>query len=339
MYKKLFIGLFVAFVGCSVVCAEQNLMFKGFQNIEQKQQLDVINKIQAIADNDDAEFTKAWPSDYFYNDGGDSYVYLAKNDGNSFDIIKFYFEPQHDECLIEEENSDFCVPKMTPSITSYSYGDRLIVNNTPNFVSYPKEKEIYEVIVKDNKFIDTRIIKSNVTPKENNIKKECKLEKNGNAKVCKALDADTNELLYSEHLILKDFRAPLSYDNVLKYVKYDADTNKIEEYVYSTGKHTAYNQKGEIIELYQWNGNKFKYYNQKLPDLYIDLDIVRDANGRPVEEIYKDRNQKAIRRYTADYEYGKISKIHVYDLFNKADWEIIPISTQPISLQSFEIRH
>ena len=339
MYKKLLIGLLVAVAGCSIVYAEQSLVFKGFQNLEQKQQLDVINKIQAVADNDDVEFSKVWPSDFFYNDGGDSYIYLAKNDGNSFDIIRFYFEPRHDACEIEESNSDFCIPKMTPILTTYSYNDRLIVNNTPDFVKYPKEKEIYEVLVKDNKYFDSKIIKSNVTPKGNDVIKECSIIEKGNAKVCKALDKETNELVYSEHLILKDLNAPLSLDNVLKYVKYDNNTNKIEEYVYSTGKHTSYNEKGELVELYQWNGNQFRYYNQKLPDLYIDLEIIKDASGRPVEEIYRDRNKKAIRRYTADYEYGRISKIHVYDLYNNADWEIVPISTQPISIQDFEIRH
>lgn len=338
MYKKLIIGLFIAIAGCSIVSAEQNLFFKGFQNLEQKQQLNTINKIQAVADNDEIVFTKAWPSDYFYNDGGSSYIYLAKNDGNSFDIIRFYFEAKNDECRLDEATPEFCVPKMAPIMTSYIYTNRLIVDNTPDFVSYPREKEIFEIIVKDNKYFDSKIINSNITPKNNDIIKECTIEQSPNAKVCKAYN-NSRDLLYTEHLILKDLKAPISEANALKYVKYNGETKKMEEYIYSTGKHTVYDENGEIIELCQWNGNRFRYYNQKLPDLYIDLNIIKDANGRPVEEIYSDRNQKAIRRYTAEYEYGKISKIHVYDLYNNADWEIIPISIQPISIQNFTIRH
>lgn len=338
MYKKLLIGLFVTLTGCSVVLAEQDLIFKGFQNLEQKQQLDVINEIQAVADNDDVEFSKAWPSEFFYNDGGQSYIYMAKNDGNSFDIIRFYFEAKKDECHLDEATPEFCVPKMIPSLTSYSYGKRLIVKNTPNFVLYPREKEIYEVLVKDNKYYDNRVIKSNITPKDNDVIKECSLEKNGNAKVCKAYNKDSRELIYTEHLILKDLKSPISDENALKYVKYNNNTKKVEEYVYSTGKHTTYNDKGEIIEICQWNGNRFRYFNQNLPDLYIDLEITRDASGRSVEEVYRDRNLKAIRRYTADYEYGRMSKIHVYDLYNGASWEIIPISTQAVSLPDFIIR-
>ncbi len=338
MYKKLIIGSLAAFIGCSIVYAEQSMIFKGFQNLEKKQQLNVINEIQAVADNDDVEFSKAWPSEFFYNDGGQSYIYMTKNDGNSFDIIKFSFETKQDECHLDDATPEFCVPKMNPTLTSYTYGDRLIVHNTPDFVSFPKEKEIYEILVKDNKYFDNRVIKSTITPKEIDIYKSCTLEKTGNAKVCKAYDKNTRELVYTEHLILKDLLQPISYENALKYVKYNAETKKVEEYVYSTGKHTYYDEKGEIVEICQWNGNRFRYFNQKLPDLYIDLEITRDANGRAVEEVYRDRNQKAIRRYTADYEYGRISKIHVYDLYNGADWEIIPIAKQAISLPDFVIR-
>jgi hypothetical protein len=77
---------------CAGSCAyaqKYNTTFTGFQNLERKQQLIAINNLQAIADNDTIRFSSQWPSEYFSNDGVYSYVYLAKNDVDSLDIIKF----------------------------------------------------------------------------------------------------------------------------------------------------------------------------------------------------------------------------------------------------------
>ncbi len=146
-------------------------------------------------------------------------------------------------------------------------------------------------------------------------------------------------LLYTEHLILKDPEGKPVPENILKYVKYDTQGNKIEEYIYSLGKHIFYDEKGEVTELCQINPNKFRYFNKKLPDLYIDMDMERDTGDRVTEEIYKDRNQKVMRRYVAEYEHGNIKNIHVFDMFNKMDWFIEPIGLGSVAEPELQIRH
>lgn len=48
---------------------------------------------------------------------------------------------------------------MQPDIINYIYNERLIVNDTPNFISQPNEHAISEVLIKDGKYFDTKNIK------------------------------------------------------------------------------------------------------------------------------------------------------------------------------------
>ena len=342
MYKKLFISLMLLCAGsCAIAAEKYNTTFRGFQNLERKQQIIAINNLQAIADNDNVQFSTQWPSEYFSNDGVYSYVYLAKNDVDSLDIIKFDVDISGiDECGLAEKTPEFCIPKVNPIFLSYVYNERLIVHYTPNFIENPEEKAVFELVLRDGKYLGNKLITNTIEPKNKDVNYDCSLTAAGKSKICKATDPETNATLYTEHLLLKDVEKPVSKDNVFKYVKYNAIGKKVEEYTYSNGKHVFYDDEGEISQLFQVNAEKFRYYNKKLPDLYIDIDFIRDINDRVVEEIYKDRNQKVMRRYVADYEHGEIKDIHVYDIFSKADWYIKPIGTQAyISSPTFSIRY
>ena len=340
MYKKFLITLMLLCAGsCCMAVQKYNATFKGFQNLEKVQQINAINNLQAIADNDNVRFSAQWPSEYFYNDGSiSSFIYLAKNDADSLDIIKFDISGQK-ECGLAEATPDFCIPKITPTFLSYVYNERLIVHYTPNFIDEPEEKAVFELFVRDGNYVGSKLITNTIVPKEQETETECSFAAGTKSKICKTVKKDVNTMVYSEQLILKNPEKPASVDNIFKYVKNDATGRKVEEYTYSNGKHIFYDENGEISQLCQLNNDKFRYYNKKLPDLYIDMDLVRDINGRVIEEIYKDRNQKVMRRYVADYERGGIKNIHVFDTFNKADWYIKPIKEMEIVSPEFSIRY
>lgn len=340
MYKKLILGLIMLCAGSCVFAIEQyNLTFKGFQNLEKKQQLAVINNLQAIADNDDVEFSKSWPSSYFVNGGVSSYVYMAKNGTDSFDIIKFDMVKPQDNCSLREKTPDFCIPTLIPNLTSYVYNERLIVDYTPDFINDSSENVVFEVVMRDGKYIGDKVIRNNIQPKDNDIFKNCNLESAGDAKICKAFDQKTDKVVYTEHLILKDPKGLATPENAFKYIKYDIDGKKMEEYSYASGKHVYYDEKGNITQLIQWKDDKFKYFNVKLPDLYLDVDLIRDANGRVIEELYNDRNRNVMRRYVGEFAHGNVAKIHVYDVFHKADWIVEPTRKQSLSSPDFSIRY
>ena len=342
MYKKLFITLMLLCTGsCAFAVQKYNTTFRGFQNLERKQQIIAINNLQAIADNDNVQFSTQWPSEYFSNDGVYSYVYLARNDVDSLDIIKFDVDISgSDNCGLGEKIPEFCVPKVSPIYLSYVYNERLIVHYTPDFINTPEENAVFELIMRDGVYMGNKLITNTITPKEQGVNHDCSQIAPGKEKICKATDPETNTTLYTEQLLLKDPEKPVTKDNLFKYVKYNAIGKKIEEYTYSNGKHVFYDEDGDITQLYQVNAEKFRFFSKKLPDLYIDIDFVRDINDRVVEEIYKDRNQKVMRRYVAEYEHGDIKNIHVFDSFNKADWYINPIGSQDItSSPAFSIRY
>lgn len=340
MHKKLIIGLLALCMGSCVCSAKQyNLTFRGFQKLEKQQQLNTINSLQAIADYDNIRFSSQWPSEYFYNNGVYSFIYYINNDVDSLDMIRFDITTNSDECALTDKTPVFCVPKINPVSVSYIYNERLIVDYTPDFIASPNEKAVFEVIVKDNKYYGNKLITNTLNTEEKDVIHDCSLQAQGKAKICKTSDKDTNALLYTEHLLLKNPNGKPTPDNIVKYVKYDAQGNKTEEYVYSSGKHIFYNQKGEITQLCQINANKFRYFNKNLPDLYIDLDIVRDINDRVTEEIYKDRNQKVMRKYVAEYEHGNIKNIHVFDMFKKMDWYVEPTDEQTVTDNELKIRY
>ena len=337
MFKKFTVAV-IAIIAGSCVFAQNNYnqTFVGFNNIIKKQNLDVINHIQSIAENADVKFTKLWPNEYFIDNTASSYIYYAKNDAESLDIIKFDVFTQK-SCDVS--NFWECVPKIIPNIASYRYNERLIADYTPNFIDKPEEHTTVEIIEKENKYLGTIKISSNVNNDTENTEKSCTKPESSVARICTARDENTGSILYTEELLLKNPKLGANFDNFLKYIKYDVYGKKLEEYNYSHGKHTIYNQKGEIKEQLQWNEDKFVYMNSKLPDLYIDLTIIRDSNGRPIEEIYSDRNKKAVRKYKAEYYDNKITKIYVYDLFNGINYEVKPVKMCPkVDLPDLQLR-
>lgn len=344
MYKKILAGLSIVLAGSVAFAADNyNVTFKGFQNIENFQKLNVVNNIQAVADNDGVEFSKLWPSEYFKPTTMKSFIYLAKNELDSLEFVRFNYPEKPQNCFTKD-NPNFCIQKVQPDIINYIYNERLIVNDTPNFISQPNEHAISEVLIKDGKYFDTKNIKM-VTPSEEeqvNILKDCKFDEFGYLMSCQTFNSDTEDLLYTEELVRKS--AVTSFDEnindkVLKYIKYDSNDNKIEEYYYSNGKHYIYNDKGEIVELFQITPDKFKYQNKKLPDLYIDVEFTYDDNGREIQELHYDENHVLIRKYTAEYDNDQLSKIHVEDCLNMASWDILPIKKENNLSLPFAIRN
>ncbi len=336
MYKKLLITILstLTITGSAYATTYNKTTFKGFQNLENLQKLNVINKLQAIADNDGVGFTNDWPQDAFEENNYLSYIYLLKNEPSSLDIIKFDIpKPIDTNNCYTKENPEFCIQRIYPNTTSYIYNERLIINKTPDFINKPNEQEISEILVKDNKYFDTKPIKfiKNDNSSEEETYRDCSFDDFGYLSSCRTLNKNTDDLLYTEELIRKDETAE-AYDdftdNLYKYVKYDSDGDKVEEYFYANNKHLYYNKKGEIIEFIQYTPKKFKYYNTKLPDLYIDLEITKDEFGRSTEEKLFDKNHKVIRKYTADYDNEEISEIHVDDILNGEEWSILPIKNK-----------
>lgn len=342
MYKKLFLAMMLLCAGASALGVQKyNTTFQGFQNLEKKQQIIAINNLQAIADNDSVKFSYQWPSEYFSNNGVYSFIYLAKNDVDSLDLIKFDIDSTYNnECSLAEKNPEFCIPKITPNLITYVYNERLIVHYTPDFIEYPDEKAVFEVVMRDNVYLGNKLISSTIVPKEKELKHDCNFAAVGKVKACRAIDPETNSVIYTQQLVLRDSAKPATLDNILKYVKYDTIGKKMEEYIYSNGKHIFYDDNGQITQFYQVNAEKFRYYNKKLPDLYIDIDFIRDVNDRVVEERYKDRNGKVVRKYVADYQHGEIKNIHVFDIFNQLDWYVEPVAKlEMLSTPSFSIRY
>ncbi len=345
MYKKIlgisFILLFGSVGFCSELSDASTQLIKGFQNLESIQQLNVINRLSAIADNDGVVFSRNWPGEYFSKKDELSYIYLVKNEKNVTDLIKFDYPFGKDNCRTKD-NPEFCIPKIEPSMESYIYNERLLVENTPDFVAKPKQKEVFEVLLKDNKYFDTMKVKSIVENNEPEIYRECDFEY-GFLKSCRTYDKATDEILFSEEIVMKEQLNELDknpLEKALKYIKYDADGNKIEEYVFSNAKHTFFDNKGNIIACEQFNDSKFMYRNNKYPDLYIDVEFKKDNLGRVVEESHYDSNHKLMRKYSADYQGMNIANIHVEDLLNFAAWDIKPINVvNPLKEQLFAIRY
>jgi len=340
MYKKIIIGLCIACFGTAVFAVEKyNETVAGFDNLVSKQKLNIINKIQATAENDNVVFSKRWPKQAFNNEGIKSYIYVTDNGEDSLDIIKFDFKDNEEECF-GSDNPNFCIPNVIPNIVSFAYNERMIKEYTPDFINTPDEKTVSEVLMKNGEYFDTKLIRNTIKPVEESIQRTCVFDElTGVLTNCTIQDIDSEAVLYTEKVILKNPKEPISAENLVKYMKFDADGNKIEEYIYSSGKHIFYNKKGEVIELCQLNEDKFKYFNNKLPDLYIDVDFIKDDNGRVVEEKSYDRNHKIVRRYTAEYLGDSLYKIHVYDLFNGANWEMLPSGVKTTPSPAFSIRH
>lgn len=341
MYKKILLALFCLTVGTSAFAVTENNtnLVKGFQNLESIQKLSVVNRLSAIADNDNVIFSKIWPEEYFDNGEKYSYIYLAKNENQSLDIIKFNYSAAKEDCY-SKENPEFCIPKLTPVMEHYAFNQRLIAENTPDFISQPKQKEVLEVLMKDNKYFDTMKVRSIKSEASDEIYRKCDFDYEF-LKSCQTFKKDTDELIFSEELVMKEEltgldEAPL--DKVLKYVKYNEEGIKTEEYIFASGKHIFYDEEGKITSFEQYNDSKFKYYNSAAPDLYIDVEFRKDDNGRLVEESHYDSNHRMLRKYSALYDGNNISKIVVEDIIHNAKWEILPIRISSLKEPLFAIR-
>lgn len=342
MYKNILLCLGILFIGCSAFgTTDENVnLIKGFQNLESIQNLNVLNRLSAIADNDNVVFNKLWSSEYFKNNGDLSYIYFTQNDNNnSLDVIKFVYKQDKGPCYTKE-NPEFCIPKMFPVMEHYKLRQRLIVENTPDYVGNPNQKEVLEVLLKDNKYFDTMKVKPIKVANQDETYKKCDFDHEF-LKSCQTFVKDTDELVSSEEVVMKDFLDgtevnPL--DKALKYVKYNSEGIKVEEYFYSSGKHIFYDEKGDVISVGQYNPSSFRYTNVNVPDLYIDVRFKKDDQGRLVAEEHYDANHRILRKYSAFYEGEKISRISVDDSFNNARWEILPINLSSLKEALFAIR-
>lgn len=342
MYKKFFVTVGLLFLGLPVLAnsVPDNYEIKGFQNFKTIQKLNVINNLSAIADNDGILFTRLWPRVYFKDNGVSTYIYLTKNEDNSLDIVKFDYSANFDGCMTKE-NPEFCIPKITPKMETYIYNGRLLAEITPNFIENPQQQEISEILLKNGEYLDTAVIKQIQQEDEPQTIRKCDFTFN-HMQSCQTFNKDDNSLISTEKIIMKEDLKSAEDDflsKAFKYVKYNADNKKVEEYVFSNGKHTYYDKNGEITAFEQVNNSVFRYENNKKPDLYINVEFTKDNSGNITEELHYDRNNKLIRKYVAEYDGGQISKIFVEDFINGLCWGILPITSTKIPDSSFSIRY
>ena len=342
MNRKILITLVLLAIASNVAMSMQrpdnSLLVKGFQNLKTIQKIDVINQLSAIADNDDVVFSKIWPKEYFKENGLTSYIYLTKNDGNSLDIIKFDVSKSPENCMTKD-NPEFCIPKVEPSIDTFIFDERLLYEHTPNFITNSNQKEILEILLKDSKYFDTMKIKSLPKTEENPVTRKCDFVGNFMTK-CQTFEEGSDDLISTEEVL---FKTPITEQDenpmskALKYVKYNSQGQKVEEYVYSSAKHSFFDETGKLTSQEQINNSIFKYMNH---DLYIDVEFKKNSEGKVLEESHFDRNHKLMRKYSAEYDSnGEISKIHVEDIPNFASWDIIPIQVTKTKEQAFSIRY
>lgn len=335
MFKKVLTVIALMSVGLSAYCADKyNEPFTGLNNIARKQNIVLINRLQAVSEYNNLQFTKLWPDGYFKNDGRLTYFYYGENEGDSLDLIKF-------DILLNQGNCDYtylCIPKVVPNKLSYRYEERLINDYVPDFVENPKGHVVYEVLPDEDSLFRVTQILSNLADSEPKSEPMCKKGENGIAKTCITNDSN-GQMLYKEEFYLKNPKKPVNNDNLFKYVKYDAFGKKIMEYIYSQNKMTKYDEKGEISEQFQLTEDKFLYSNSKLPALYIDMRVKRNELGYPLEETYYERGAIPVRKYVGVYKDNVLDRIVVYDMFKKDAYEVIPAPVQNVAPAKFKIRY
>lgn len=335
MHKRFFTVIALLFAALpSFAVGKYNEPFRGLNNIVRKQNLVLINRLQAVAEYNDLQFTKLWPSEYFSNDGKLTFFYYGENEGDSLDIIKF-------DVLLKDKNCEhpyFCRPVIIADKVSYRYEERMIRDYIPDFINYPKNHVVSEILLDENSGFEVRELLSNLPEEKKATLPVCHTGNNGVTKVCTVNDAD-GQLLYREEIFAKNPAKPLQGDNLLKYIKYDAFGRKIMEYVYSKNKLTSYDENGEVTEEFRLTEDSFLYYNSKLPSLYIDLSVKRNEQGYPVEETYYERGAIPVRKYLGVYKDNVLEKVFVYDMFKKDAYEVIPFPIQNVSAPKFKIRY
>lgn len=337
MCKKL-LQILIAFfvIGTTNCCLASESLINGILQLEDKMSLNIVNKLQTIADNDNVSFSNDWPSEFF-NDGFDkSFFYIVKNDFNSLELVRFAYSKEDVNCFTGE-NPSFCIPKISPIINKYSYNkNRYFVENIPDFVNAPTNVEQLEVLVKNGKFFDNKYFKT-LSDNDGETYKSCNFDADGLVTDCMTYDKSDDSLLSVETLERRFNKSGL--DSIYKYVKTSADGEKLEDYYYSTGVHNIYDKDGNIETFSKITDNEFCYYTNTLPDLYIDTIFKKDADGKITKEMLYDRNHKLYREYSAKYdENNDISAIKVNDYVNGVDWSIAPISVKETANLPFKIR-
>jgi len=340
MYKKItsaFVVLSIVTLFSSSAFAAQSAI-TGFARLQNKMSLNIINKLQATADNDGVSFAKDWPDEYFSgNDKITSYIYLAKNGNGTLDVISFDITQNHDSCF-SGENPDFCLPVVKPVIHRFTFNNGFFFDEIiPDFVNNPYDSEKTEVLTKDGKFFDNRYVKKLKKTIPDNTYKSCNYNDEGVLSVCMSYNKETDELLYTEAL---EYRKNSSGgEDVYKYVKTSADGNLLDEYNYSKGSRTIYDSEGNVKYHYQITDDKFVYFASELPELYIENRFVKNTDGIVTGEMLYDRNHKLIRSYTAKYKPDtSISEIMVNDYITGKNWSIAPIGINDETNVPFKIR-
>lgn len=187
------------------------------------------------------------------------------------DIIKFDI-PKNTENCMTKDNPEFCIPKVIPSIDTFIFDERLLYERTPNFITSPTQKEILEVLLKDSKYFDTMKIKSLPSISKPPVSRKCDFVGNLMTK-CQTFEKDSEVLISTEEVLFKTPVTELDENpmaKALKYVKYDSNGKKVEEYVYSTSKHIFFDENGKIISQEQINDSTFEYTNN---DLFINVEF------------------------------------------------------------------
>lgn len=338
--KKNLLKFFVALCmlgGVTNLASASDATINGILQLEDKMSLNIVNRLQTIADNDNVSFSKDWPSEAFVSNPNKSFFYIVKNDFNSLELVRFEYSKNDENCFTGE-NPDFCVPKISPIMSKYSYNkNRYLVENTPDFVNAPTNLEKLEVLIKDGKFFDNKYSQILSDEENGETYKSCNFDSDGLVTDCMTYDKNDDSLLYVESLERRINKTGL--DGIYKYVKISADGDLLEEYYYSTGVHTVYNKDGQVEAYSQVNEDKFCYYTTSLPDLYIDTVFEKDEAGNVVKEKLFDRNHKLLREYSAKYdENNNISDIKVNDYINGVDWSILPIRATQTANLPFKIR-
>lgn len=298
--------------------------------------LNIVNRLQTIADNDNVSFTNDWPSEYFVNNLNQSFFYIVKNDYNSLNIVRFEYSKNDDGCF-KGENPNFCIPSIFPIINNYNYNkNRYLVENIPDFVLSPENIEKIEVLKKDGKFFDNKHIKNLKDLQVPETYKACNFDSENFVTDCITYNKSDDSLLYSEKLDRRYNKAGI--DSIYRYTKTSATGKILETYNYTTGVHVIYDNNGEVETYSHVSDDEFCYYTKFLPDLYIDTVFKKDGDGNVIKELLYDRNHKLLRAYSASYNDNKISEIKVNDYINGVDWSIIPIPPDKNSEIPFKIR-
>ena len=96
--KKNLLKFFVALCmlgGVTNFASASDATINGILQLEDKMSLNIVNRLQTIADNDNVSFSKDWPSEAFVSNPNKSFFYIVKNDFNSLELVRFEYSKNH----------------------------------------------------------------------------------------------------------------------------------------------------------------------------------------------------------------------------------------------------